>query len=73
MEATAKREYVKVLNWYHIDGAVVVITDCADYDAYRALPDAIEVEGHLLGKTGWNSDRGTACFKSGVLLARKVR
>jgi len=33
-----------------IDGEVVAEVDCDGYDTFVALPDAIEVEGNVLGK-----------------------
>jgi len=53
-----------------IGGQVVAEVTCRDYDDYNALPDAIEVGGRILGKTGWSSDTGYACYKSGVLLGK---
>jgi len=55
-----------------IEGEFVAETNCADYDAWRALPVAIEVQGKVLGKAGWNSDTGIACYKEKVLLGRLV-
>gem|GEM_PF-4522758 len=55
-----------------IDGQVVAEVDCDGYDSFVALPDAIEVEGNVLGKTGWSSDRNYACYKSGVLLGKSL-
>jgi hypothetical protein len=55
-----------------IEGATVAEVSCRDYDEFVALPDAIEVEGNILGKTGWSSDRNYACYKSGVLLGKII-
>lgn len=44
-------------------------TTCPDYDAYKALPDAVEFGGAVFGKTGWNSDRGDAYYKSDAMVA----
>lgn len=55
-----------------IEGETVAEVSCRDYDEFVALPDAIEVEGNILGKTGWSSDRNYACYKSGVLLGKKL-
>ena len=38
-------------------------TDCRDFDAYEALPDAVSYQGSPFVKTGWNSDSGTANYK----------
>jgi hypothetical protein len=52
-----------------IEGQYVLETACADFDAYKALPDVVMFEGKLCGKTGWSSDRNYACYKSGVPVA----
>lgn len=51
-----------------IDGELVAEVICRDYDEYTQLPEAIKISGRILGKTGWSSDTGYACYKSGVLL-----
>lgn len=43
----------------------IIETTCVDYDAYKALPTAVRFEGRLYTKTGWNSDTGLACYKTG--------
>ena len=48
----------------------IAMVDCLDYEAYRKLPEVIEYQGKMLGKTGWNSDSGYACYKTGVALAK---
>ena len=75
MDAIAKREYVKVQFCCLLSGEYIIETSCADYDEYAALPDAIEYDGLLLGKTGWNSDLCKACYKRSAarFLARKVK
>ena len=70
--AQPQLQYVLVQNYYCIEGTHVVEVDCADYEAWKNLPDAIKYEGNLLGKTGWNSDLHKACYKSGVELAEKI-
>ena len=59
---------IRIQTMQVIDSQTVVEVNCHDFDEYRALPDAIEVQGKVLGKTGWSSDRQYACYKSGVLL-----
>ena len=53
-----------------VEGNWILETSCRDYDQYKTLPDVVEWQGQLCGKTGWNSDRGYACYKSGVPIAR---
>lgn len=72
MLAKIKPEYLKLTATHIIEGEFVAETDCHDYDEFRSLPAVIEVEGKLLGKTGWSSDRNYACYKQGVTLGRMV-
>jgi hypothetical protein len=55
-----------------VESQTIATVTCHDYDEYRVLPDAIEVQGQVLGKTGWSSDKCYACYKSGVLLGTIV-
>ena len=66
-------DYIAVLASYVLDGQQIIEVTCADFDAYKALPDAVEWCGKILGKTGWNSDLGKACYKMGVSLAKAIR
>jgi len=55
-----------------IDGQTIAEVTCRDYDEYAMLPEAIELSGEILGKTGWSSDTGYACYKTGILLGRII-
>lgn len=33
------------------------------FEAYKAMPNALEYEGRKYGKTGWNSDTHTVHYK----------
>ena len=46
------------------DGVFYIAVPCADYDAFVALPAAVEYEGQVCGKTGWNSDRCRGYYSS---------
>ena len=46
------------------DGVKVAITDCADYQAFKKLPKAIELNGVAYALTGWNSDRFCAYYRN---------
>ena len=72
MKAKALFEYINIKASCTCENDSIVEVDCCDYDDYRLLPAAIEVEGKILGKTGWNSDRQYACFKSNVILGKRV-
>lgn len=54
------------------DGVQVVTVPCADFAALEALPQAIELEGQHYGRTGWNSDRFVAYFRSDKAVATAV-
>ncbi len=59
---------IQVATWY--DGELVLETVCRDYDHYKSLPDVVLYEGVECGKTGWSSDNGYACYKSGAAIAK---
>jgi hypothetical protein len=46
------------------DGITWASTNCRDYDVFAALPQTVMLNGKRLGKSGWNSDRGIAYYKS---------
>ena len=70
----AKRvEAVRVLEVHEMDDVKVLITRCRDYDEYMALPDAVEFEGQIFGKTGWDSDKCIACYRRDAPGARVVQ
>jgi len=52
-----------------VEGDFILETDCADFEAFKRLPAAVTFDGRTYGKTGWNSDSGYACFKTGVNIA----
>lgn len=61
---------VRVLAIHKLQGVTILETSCEGYEAFRRLPPAVTWEGLELGKTGWNSDTGRACYKSDAALAR---
>ena len=74
MEAKVMDRYIMIKADYQLGDCRVLETDCADYDAYTALPRVVERDGVLFGLTGWNSDRGMAYYKSNTAeVARAVR
>lgn len=64
--------FLKLNAVHYIEGEFVAETDCQDYEEFRSLPAAIQVEGKTLGKAGWSSDRHYACYNEKVLLGRLV-
>ena len=55
---------ILVNNSYQLEGNYWLETDCADYDAWKALPAIVGYEGRQYGKTGWNSDSCKACYST---------
>ena len=45
------------------EGRTILLAPCEDYDAYRALPSVLKYEGAIYSLTGWNSDKGYACWQ----------
>lgn len=72
MQAKILPGFLKINTFEIIEGEFIAETDCADFDQYKSLPMVIEVQGKILGKTGWNSDRGYAAYKERVLLGRMI-
>lgn len=68
MQATAIQA-ITILSIEHIEGDTILLTTCPDYDAFRALPQAVDFDGTTYGLTGWNSDRCIACYKDTALVA----
>lgn len=46
-----------------IEGDTILIADCADYDAYKALPPVLKWEEKDYALSGWNSDSHRAYWK----------
>lgn len=72
MNARADSRYIRVLQCVFIEGQHIAEVECSDFDFYMTLPAAIEFQGKLFGKTGWNSDTCKACYKTGTNLARRI-
>lgn len=72
MTAKVRSEFISILTVEKYKGLTVATTACRDFNAYLDLPDAIEVEGKVLGKTGWNSDRSLAYFRDDAKLGKVV-
>lgn len=60
-------ESLTITGQYYIEGEVIIETACDDHDHYKRLPDVINYVGTHCRKTGWNSDRKRACYKSKTL------
>lgn len=70
MLARIMTEFLPVRADHKLPDCRCLEVDCADFDAYKDLPKAVEFNGALFGLTGWNSDRCMAYYKSGMPMAR---
>jgi len=50
-------------------GLRCIIAPCADYQELKRLPSAVIFEGRLYGRTGWNSDRHVAYYRTDAPVA----
>lgn len=73
MRATKIPDAITLLVAAWVEGQLVLETGCEDYDAFKALPAAVTYQGVECGKTGWSSDTGRACYKSGAPVAYSVK
>ena len=53
------------------DGVSVVTVPCIDGQAFCRLPDAISFDDKCYGKSGWNSDRNIAYYRTDIQVAWK--
>ena len=54
------------------DGTRCLMVAVTDYADYKKTPAAVEYQGRVYGRTGWNSDRMVAYFKSDREFGQKV-
>lgn len=54
------------------DDTFVLVGECADYDAFVALPRVLSYDDRLYGLTGWDSDKQEAYWKPSYLIATIV-
>jgi hypothetical protein len=54
------------------DGTTAAVVPCSDHEMFESLPPALEIAGDLYGKTGWNSDRGVAYYRTDAIMGRAV-
>lgn len=60
---------IVVITYTVLHGTMILETACSDDIAFQQLPAVLEFRGHLVGKTGWSSDSGRACYKSSAIIA----
>jgi hypothetical protein len=46
------------------DGVKVVTLDCRDWAAFGQSPSALEYDGEVFGRTGWNSDKHIVYYRT---------
>lgn len=63
-------QVVHVTSYHYIAGDRILETPCHNYEQYSKLPEVVTYQGMLYGKTGWSSDTASACYKTGVRIAR---
>ena len=74
--ARIDRDSIAIMNAYTMPNQVSVIEVKlpADYEEalerFASLPDAIEYRGRHYGKSSWNSDTMTACYRTDKPLAK---
>jgi hypothetical protein len=52
-----------------VEGVTCLVVDCEDFMTYKGLPQALEFQGVICGRSGWNSDKSVAYYQSNVALA----
>jgi hypothetical protein len=55
---------IQVITCQEIDGETYITVDCFDFDHYKRLPAAVSHISGTLRKTGWNSDKHYAAYKT---------
>jgi hypothetical protein len=58
---------------YALDNELWLETTCRDYDHLKELPEVVSYEGIICGRTGWNSDRQLAYYKSTAKVALPIK
>jgi hypothetical protein len=56
-----------------VDGVRCVGVTCRNYAEFKALPNAVDCGGQVLGKSAWSSDTYRAYFQSNVPVAYPVK
>ncbi len=64
MNIVKAEQVIRVIEEHFIEGEFVIEVDCEDYQIYKSLPSAVKHYSGRLIKTGWNSDRFRAYFKT---------
>ncbi len=63
---------IVILHAYALDKELWLETTCHDYDHLKELPEVVSYEGIICGRTGWNSDKNLAYYKSTAKVALPI-
>lgn len=69
MKAKARYDAVVIMQEYVIEGDHILHVRCEGYNDFARLPQAVEFQGKLFGKSGWNSDNNEAFYKDSLTVA----
>lgn len=67
MTATAIKNAINIMNIQQCDGNVFLEVNITGYDEYETLPRVVLFQNATYKRTGWNSDRLIAYYKSDVM------
>lgn len=70
MQAKARSDLLTLQSLFRFDDIWFAECDCNDYDHYKSLPNVIEAQGHVLGKSAWNSERNIAYYRDDKIIAK---
>jgi len=51
------------------NGVKVLVSQCNSHEAFKQLPEMVNFEGTLFGKSGWNSDKEIAYYRTDARVA----
>ena len=72
MKVQVMKDEMVALEVGEVDGDTYVVVACHDYDHLKTLPQVVSYNGIRCGRTGWNSDRNVAYYRSGVHIVTKA-
>ena len=68
-----RKDLIPILYFENLhDGIILATVKCKDYNKFVSLPDIMEIENKLYGKTGWNSDRMLAYYKNNIKFGKVI-
>lgn len=70
MEARIVKDHLTIQTHYRFGDIWFAECECQDHEAFCELPSVIEVQGHTLGKSAWNSDRNVAYYRDDKIIGR---